>query len=528
MIRSKLFRHSSIRAALGALAFSGLVLAPRPSYGDSQYPSAAHKSALVHMAADPDAAEKALSMGRLPVEKLDYALFLHAYRPHTKANRAHVETLLTDMKNAIAAEGDYWGKGSIGEPQFYNGSDASLIAVIRAVALTGAGGSASTNYVIPCGVLQKRPALLEATEPMFGGSGDMSVPQSGCKEGLGSVAGFPDKLVQTYMALADRADGCIGCGTGTIRYTLTAQVTVMQERMRLDPRFFLRRDGNIEEPKQAYPYQAWSYLSLANRRVGARIQANYDRTRPALAAYYRGLGLSSPQAERAARLALFGTPFGARCGEQAVTTSLRTLVLDGADATTIRRFIAHKKVRPAAQDDAIARCADGADRDPMAHVALRDPRIFSLLSRMAQDLDPQQREMLDLEMDVNQPNGFGKTPLMTAAQFGLTDSANYLLDHGASINIATEKEGLHADSRTALHYAAASGSLPMIRLLVARGADTGARDGVGIPAMWFGVKDTPGDLTPLDYFKGDGPVEVRLSLPLQEKGEVITLLGGKP
>jgi hypothetical protein len=32
--------------------------------------------------------------------------------------------------------------------------------------------------------------------------------------------------------------------------------------------------------------------------------------------------------------------------------------------------------------------------------------------------------------------------------------------------------------------------------------------------MWFGVKDTPGDLTPLDYFKGDGPMEARLSLPL--------------
>jgi hypothetical protein len=131
-------------------------------------------------------------------------------------------------------------------------------------------------------------------------------------------------------------------------------------------------------------------------------------------------------------------------------------------------------------------------------------------------------------MDVNQVNDFGKTPLMTAAQFGLADSAGYLLTHGADVNaVIPAKAPLQAVHRTALHYAAASRSLPMIRLLVTHGADIHAKDSAGENAdYFFGSKDAVGQHTPLDYFEGNGPVEKSNSLSDEDKAEAMHLLGG--
>ncbi len=63
-----------------------------------------------------------------------------------------------------------------------------------------------------------------------------------------------------------------------------------------------------------------------------------------------------------------------------------------------------------------------------------------------------------------------------AAQFGLEGSARWLIGNGAHVNAVTEDTEMHNNGRTALHYAAASGSLPLIRLLVEHGASTDARD----------------------------------------------------
>ena len=61
---------------------------------------------------------------------------------------------------------------------------------------------------------------------------------------------------------------------------------------------------------------------------------------------------------------------------------------------------------------------------------------------------------------------FGLTPLHLAALNGRTDIATLLLDHRANVNAKTRNGGL-----TPLDYAVTRGDLPMMKLLIARGAD---------------------------------------------------------
>jgi ankyrin repeat protein len=64
------------------------------------------------------------------------------------------------------------------------------------------------------------------------------------------------------------------------------------------------------------------------------------------------------------------------------------------------------------------------------------------------------------------------TPLLWAAFCNRTHAAAWLLDHGADVNQKATFGGLtHGQGITALHLAAQNGHLPMVELLVERGAD---------------------------------------------------------
>jgi ankyrin repeat protein len=64
------------------------------------------------------------------------------------------------------------------------------------------------------------------------------------------------------------------------------------------------------------------------------------------------------------------------------------------------------------------------------------------------------------------------TPLIWAAARNRTEAAAWLLDHGANIDQKGTFGGLtHGQGVTALHMAAQSGHMPMVKLLVERGAD---------------------------------------------------------
>ena len=121
--------------------------------------------------------------------------------------------------------------------------------------------------------------------------------------------------------------------------------------------------------------------------------------------------------------------------------------------------------------------------------------------------------LLAVHADVNAKNAFGKTPLMTAAQFNTADAVRQLLHSGADVNAATNAPqdiagnsprvendpssgcgdyAIAHGSRTALMYAAANASLDVIEALLAAGADKSKRDSQG--------------RTALDYLLGKGPV----------------------
>ena len=69
------------------------------------------------------------------------------------------------------------------------------------------------------------------------------------------------------------------------------------------------------------------------------------------------------------------------------------------------------------------------------------------------------------------------TPLIWAAACNRTETVEWLLDHGANINQRATFGGLtHGQGITALHMAAQSGHLAVVKLLIERGADRSIKD----------------------------------------------------
>jgi ankyrin repeat protein len=79
---------------------------------------------------------------------------------------------------------------------------------------------------------------------------------------------------------------------------------------------------------------------------------------------------------------------------------------------------------------------------------------------------------------INAPSGENRlTPLCAAASKGQLRVADFLLDHGADVNLAD------GQGKTALYHAAEAGNKAMVELLLGRGADVNARDGRGQTAL---------------------------------------------
>jgi ankyrin repeat protein len=93
--------------------------------------------------------------------------------------------------------------------------------------------------------------------------------------------------------------------------------------------------------------------------------------------------------------------------------------------------------------------------------------------------------MLKAGADPNQPNGFGKTPLMLAAHLDRPDSIRILLSAHAEVNAVTHNvsfscsNGFERVGRSALTYAAENASPVVIKLLLDAGADPKIRDSKG-------------------------------------------------
>ncbi|MGE5517824.1 MAG: ankyrin repeat domain-containing protein [Bacteroidota bacterium] len=438
-----------------------------------------HETAVAWMDEDPDAAEPVLAAAATPAEKLDYALFLHAFRPAGPDNQSRIHTLLQAVDTATLAKATTAQGDAIGRPAAYDGSDDSLLVSLRLATAT----ETAPGYALPCAVLQARPGLLAATTPLP----DMAAPVSGCTAGRGAVRGFPDAEVAAFITAAEDADGHFLAHRGGAP-SPTQQAAL--EMLKLAPRAL----AALEPPTMDHPYQVWGLVSLGNRAVEQRITPLYRDAAAKLAAWYGRQGLTADEAARAAKSGLFRVVWGANCGDGAPTPSLRGLVLDRAPIAEIRETLSGKEA-PETQ-----RCAVHAGLDPLAHLAVGHPPALTLL--------------LDHGTKADERNGFGKTPLMVAAQANQLDSVRLLLDRGASANATTWQQDpaltLAHDGRTPLMYAAAHAGLPVIKLLVERGADPH-------------LADTKGR-RPIDYLLGFGPMPANPVLSPDERADAARLL----
>ena len=103
--------------------------------------------------------------------------------------------------------------------------------------------------------------------------------------------------------------------------------------------------------------------------------------------------------------------------------------------------------------------------------------------------------LLDAGADPNRALASGETPLMTAARSGSVQTVTLLIDHGADVNAAE-----HVRGQTALMWAVDQRHAPVVRTLLARGANVHARS-----AVWQQLENTAGNTNSAgDFFMSHG------------------------
>ena len=370
-------------------------------------------------------------------------------------------------------------------------------------------GKTGSPYAIPCAVLIRVPALVNALESQYGGGRDQWLPKSGCATGRGFVPGFPEAEVRAFeTAAAAPTHDWLTNFEGSLVNTLIQQGLEQYEIVRLDPKAILA--NHILHAVSMPPYRVWSYLSLDNKRIQVRTQRAFWRAERPLAAYYRQKGLSASAAKWAADAGLRSLAYGEDCGGAGrLRPSFRTLLLDGASLDRIKIFTASGAWRDATAVAAFDTCATYAGEDPLIHVAVARPDVLSFLWTFVAH-QPAAATQVDLMLDPEARNAFGKTPLMTAAQFNQARSVRLLLLHHANPNARTDATGTAWAGRTPLMYAAANASLSTIRMLLHAGADTQISDSKGAKA--------------LHYLLGYGPVPTNPRLSFKDLAEAARLL----
>jgi len=423
--------------------------------------------------------------------ELDYALFLHAFRPQTPSRDTQIQRLLDDVQAK-----SYVASRPVADFQSvpYDGSDNSLIPHII---LASMGDDQSVfQYPIPCDVLRARPGLLDATKPYYFSNRDNFLPQSGCV--IQVLDEYPGGDVQAFMAAATDADGhFIDNFDGTMVYGFEKHQNEAQSALQLGPKALrgVPGFGSLD-----YPYQAWGYLSLNNYRTSLRIKAAYETARRKLADYYGTMQTNHDEAMTVAGNGLFALVFGGDCGKRPPDNSTRLLLLKHASLASIEHALSSN----GDHDDLLAGCEQYAGIDPLIMIAAGNEH---------EALDA----LLAHGQKVNDSNNIGKTALMEASQFDQFQSVMWLLEHGANANASTWANNavgangpLQHDARTPLMYAAANGSLSIIQVLISAGADPYQTDSKGYRAI--------------DYLLGYGPTPPNPVLADEERLEAQALL----
>ncbi len=286
-------------------------------------------------------------------------------------------------------------------------------------------------------------------------------------ETLGANAQPVREFMATLRSIAGTTDGACG---GTLNPTagLALALTTVEALAITRPWALPQEPYNARAVVDA-ELARWSDLGLWNKRLFRAQRAQQKAATNALARDYReNFGLAAPDARRQAAKSVdlvlrhrFVFPSGSRPLEPpSGRLTLQRMVLGGKSAGEIERFLLKGEHSFAPGPPLFCELA----LEPLLFAALERPDVMRLLLRHGATVDER--------------NGFGKTALMTAAQFDLLPAARLLLAQGADVNAQTSATlgNQTFKERSALMYAAENAGMPMIRLLVGAGADVGAVD----------------------------------------------------
>jgi len=445
------------------------------------------------MLRDPAAAEQIFRARTTAQAKLGLVMVLRLLSSDPAKHDAEIKNLLEEI--AADSDGD---KEPVDLSKGYDGSLESLVPFIQA-----AGGPVD----LPCGLFERHPPLINVLAGYFYSSRDAFLPRANC-----SVADYPiPASVDAFTDAVSAYDGdAFNRCTGTMRSGYARAAILASVERQVLPRKLLHDALTGDKvPEWAeldeVPLHRWSYQGAWNHYAFLRLRTQFLRARADLAAYYQQrFTLAADDALHAAHIGLWQGIAEWTWQVQPVTSPLVVAIMD-------------KDASPALAD----LLAKGEPLDKMPEPAL------SLAVVRPEAIGP----LLAAHADVNAKNAFGKTPLMTAAQFNAVDAVRQLLLAGADANAATNAPqeiagnsprvesdpssgcgdyAIAHGSRAALMYAAANASLDVIKALLAAGADKSKQDSRG--------------LTALDYLQGKGPVPANPRLAGAELAAATKLL----
>ncbi|MDP2698878.1 ankyrin repeat domain-containing protein [Thalassospira sp.] len=456
----------------------------------------AYEEAIAKMAAEPAAAETAMMQRDDGVGELDRMLFLFAFKPQDAARDDTIRALQGKIHRAVIPMISDLGLEIMADPVPFDGSVESLLPTVIIASNMGYANSHSAFYAIPCAILQREPALLAVLSPLWGSNRDNFMPRSGCDWGRGAVAGYPADLLDAYVRAAYATSGdMFARDRGTIRFAhIAGQRQDMQYAMIAPADMPPAPAGDIR------PFETWSYLSLANRRIYEGIDRHARALEDAVFAYWQGQGKSEDMARQHARDTLFSVVFGGDCQTPVPGDAMRVMLLEDRPTSAIA---AQAKQGKGGDDTLFDLCAIYAGIDPLIHIAVVRPDTLPVLSENGYFPDVEGR------------NRFGKTALMTAAQYGNLTAVKWLLDQGADVGALTDPgdEWFYPrhGRRSVLHYAVASGDVAIVRALIDAGGDVSVTDDQG-----FDLRD---------YLLGRDDLPGNVALTQAEKDAILLLLG---
>jgi hypothetical protein len=377
---------------------------------------------------------------------------------------------------------------------------------------------------LSCAEMRKNPTAAFSRDLDLG-SGSYSPTDIvfGCAGGLGTL---PE--TRHLVRLGEAIRGRPLCG-GTLSIALGRYYDFELLKAGLAPELFLRQSeeaGKQQDPgpgarvpeavKLAY-FETWSLESRSNFRRHAAFLAESGRALPRLVEHYRRhFRFPETEAQAVARYALqriadraFGV-FPSGKPLEAPPALVRLSMDPASGAADLRRALsAAPPPGPEEIDRALkAALLHGKPRPYLSLLIERldtlewgdEPAIFFALGNR-DDVE----YLLERGAAVDAANGFGKTPLFYAIELRDLRLVELLLDRGADVNHAYKSAaelapaggpldgscgpygGLRSYRRTPLMHAAQRGDLPMLALLVRRGARLADLDESGADAADYAV-----------------------------------------